>query len=58
MRKMNFNSFRKDDVPENNEVSSERVPVRNSAYRTVMAHHRSVADKLKNEPISIIKTND
>lgn len=57
MRRMNFNNLKKNNVTQESEKPVEPMKPRTSAYRTVIARHNSVSDKLKNEPIAIIKSD-
>lgn len=51
MRRFNFNTFTQ--KPEEKEKPKPRY----SAYRTVISRHEHSAEKLKNEPIAVIKND-
>ncbi len=53
MRRFNFNAF--NQKPE--EKPEEKLKPRYSAYRTVISRHETSAEKLKNEPIAVIKND-
>lgn len=55
MRKFGFNSF--GNVNNVTTENPETQKPRYSAYRTVISKHDLLAEKLKNEPSAVIKTN-
>ncbi len=56
MRKFNFNSFKKNQDPPTAPNQETQKP-RFSAYRTIISRHDAANSRLKDEPVSPIKSN-
>ncbi len=55
MRKFNFNSFKKGQDTPTVQTKESQKP-RFSAYRTIISRHDAINSRLKDEPVSPIKT--